>query len=90
VATNPALTSIVILASGLTKPKFVVPNGVLQRSTTYYWGVTAFNSLGATASTPPVFSFRTIAPCEGDSNIDGVVNFADITTVLSNWLRTCP
>ena len=26
----------------------------------------------------------------GDANGDGVVNFADITAVLANWLLVCP
>lgn len=28
--------------------------------------------------------------CLGDANGDGIVNFADITTVLANWLQVCP
>ena len=28
--------------------------------------------------------------CAGDANGDGVVNFADITSVLGNWLVVCP
>jgi len=28
--------------------------------------------------------------CRGDSNGDGIVNFADITSVLSNWALQCP
>lgn len=26
----------------------------------------------------------------GDANLDGIVNFADITTILGHWLETCP
>lgn len=32
----------------------------------------------------------TPGPCPGDANGDGVVNFADITGVVANWLRPCP
>lgn len=30
------------------------------------------------------------APCAGDANGDHVVNFADVTSVLSSWNATCP
>jgi hypothetical protein len=36
-----------------------------------------------------VFPAALIDACEGDANNDGVVNFADITNVLENWLRIC-
>ncbi len=30
------------------------------------------------------------ARCPGDANDDTVVNFDDISTVIGNWLNTCP
>lgn len=30
------------------------------------------------------------ASCLGDANLDGIVNFADITSALGNWLKVCP
>ncbi len=31
-----------------------------------------------------------LPPCPGDANADGAVNFADITSVLTNWLAAYP
>lgn len=90
VATDPGLTSIVAQAIGLTGEQLVLNAGVLERNTTYYWGVTAFTQGGSRPSTPTAFSFRTIDTCTGEANGDGAVNFADITAVLTFWGMTCP
>ncbi len=89
-ATDPGLTSIVAQSSGLTQRQFDVLPGVLQAGTTYYWGVTAFNQAGSRVSTPVAALFSTAGFCLGDANNDGVVDFGDITTVLGQWLNTCP
>jgi hypothetical protein len=31
-----------------------------------------------------------VTPCMGDANGDAIVNFSDITAVLSNWGAVCP
>lgn len=58
--------------------------------TEYEWIVIACNPNGNCVY-GPFWRFRTRpCCCEGDANGDGVVNFADITNVLQNWLRVCP
>ena len=47
------------------------------------------NSCGTLFSTHAALSF-TAGSCAGDANGSGDVTFADITTVLANWLNICP
>ncbi len=75
IADNPGLTSPILTASGLTSTSYVVPGATLADCTTYYWGVTAVNNSGSTASTPASFSFTTRYPA--DFNHDGFVTGED-------------
>ena len=88
VATDSALTNVV--NSGVVStPGYNVPASILANSTTYYWGVTATNPQGNTASTPASFSFVTIPPpCIGDVNGDGHSNTTDLGILLSNFGAT--
>lgn len=80
------LGSPVLSLSGLTATSHAVPPGVLTNLTRYYWRVTGDNSAGSTVSSPGVSSFGVLVPaCAGDSNSDGVVNFADISSTLTAW-----
>ena len=62
IATNAALTSPILTQTGLVTTSFNVPAATLAQNQTYYWGVTATNTGGSTASTPASFSFVTVPP----------------------------
>lgn len=80
--------------SDLESSDFMVPEGILQNSTRYYWRVFAINQIGQTPSTPAVYSFVVFVPvcCPGNADkfTPGSVTFADITTVLANFGNTYP
>ena len=60
---DPGLTSPVVdLMLDGSISFYNVPAGVLAYSTTYYWGVTAINTTGPTASSPATFTFTTAPP----------------------------
>ncbi len=91
VATDSGLTSVVTSQNGLVGTSWVVPAAALIYNTQYFWGVTAVNSNGTTASTPAAFSFRTPpSPCAGDANGDGATNTLDLTLMLGNFGSTVP
>jgi len=72
--------------TGVVSTSFMVPANTLMNQTRYFWRVFAVNASGSIISTPTTFSFGVVVPlCTGDANSDGVVNFSDITSVLSNW-----
>ncbi len=75
IADNPGLTSPILTASGLATTSYIVPGGTLSECSTYYWGVTAVNAAGSSASTPASFSFATLYPA--DFNGDGFVTGED-------------
>jgi hypothetical protein len=69
------LASPISTVPGLVTTSYDVPAGLLNDCTTYYWGVTAVNGVGSTASTPVSFSFTTRFPA--DFNHDGFVDGID-------------
>lgn len=80
-ADNPGLSSPIIDAAGLATTSYAVAPGLLEHSATYYWGVTASNSLGSTDSTPypavfttrdapPPGAFALFAPADGEQDVD--------------------
>jgi len=75
IADNPGLSSPILTATGIVPTSYNVPGGTLAECSTYYWGVTAVNASGSTASSPASFSFATFAPA--DFNHDGFVTGED-------------
>ena len=85
--TDVNLTPPSVYTASVVGTSHPVPPGTLAGSTLYYWRVEAVNSFSSLAGTPNPSSFITAAPppfCQGNANGDGIVNFADITSVLSN------
>ncbi|GIK18348.1 MAG: hypothetical protein AMXMBFR77_11360 [Phycisphaerales bacterium] len=72
VATDPAMTNLIVSAAGLAETTYQLQPGQLQPCTTYYWGVTAFNGSGDRDSTPYPSAFEThgIADMNGDGTYD--------------------
>ncbi len=66
-----------------------LPPNFLAEGTTYYWSVTAFNSVGERISFPNISSFTTVdpepEPCDGDATGDNFVDLADLNLVLANF-----
>lgn len=86
IASDALLTNVIDGASGLAGTSYSVNPGILNHSGTYFWGVTASNVTGTTASTPAIFSFTTVPPlCPADFNGDGVFNTADLTILLQSF-----
>ncbi len=81
VAANPSLTAPILTQAGLAGTSFVIPGGLLATCNTYYWGVTAVNSGGSTASTPASFGFDTLRPA--DFNGDGFVTGEDFDVYVA-------
>ncbi len=75
------LSSPLSTVTGLVTTSYNVPGGVLADCGTYYWGVTAINANGPTASTPAVFSFLTVIPA--DFNGDGFVTGEDFDAFVA-------
>ncbi len=88
---SSGLSSPLLDQSGVTMTSLAVPPGLLQNSVRYFWSVTAINPFGSATSSPSTASFGVlIVPCEGDANDDRIVDFDDITAILSNWLTAGP
>lgn len=85
-ATDPALSNIVIQQSPLTNTTSFIPG--LDRCTTYYWSVDAVNANGSTTSTPAVASFTTIGGA--DQNGDGIATPADFNAWVLNFNSNNP
>lgn len=83
IATDPALTAVVLSQSGVVGTQFGIPTGVLAPGTTYYWAVTAMNPNGSVAAAQPVFEFSAGIPA--DINGDGVVDGTDLLILLNSW-----
>ncbi len=81
IAANPALTSPILTQPGLAGTTFIIPGGLLATCNTYYWGVTASNTGGSTASTPTSFGFDTLRPA--DFNGDGFVTGEDFDAYVA-------
>lgn len=88
IALDPGLSMVVHKQSGLTGTRTEIPAGVLMPGVRYYWGVTASNPAGMTYSSPGSHSFGTI--CAADINGSGVIDFADLNAVLTNFGNACP
>jgi hypothetical protein len=83
VSTNSGFTSTVIDINGLVNPGYVVPSGMLNNNTTYYWRVNASNS-GGTSNWSTVWNFTTIpapppapnliSPTNGQTNVSVTPN----------------
>src|SRR5438132_14347591 len=58
VSTSPNFTTTVVNVSGLTISQYQVPAGALTYNTTYFWRVTARNSIGTSAYST-IFFFTT-------------------------------
>jgi hypothetical protein len=61
-----------------------IPAGILLYDAAYDWSVAAVNDVGSTPSTPAAARFFT-PPCFGDADDDRMVNFADVTEILTTW-----
>lgn len=93
VASDAGLTSVVHSAAGLVTTTYDMPASILANNTTYYWGVTASNVSGSTASTPTARSFVTFAVppvCVGDLDGDFDVDTADLTIFLGQFGTSVP
>lgn len=83
IATDPALSQIVLTQTGIVGTQFGIPTGVLLPASTYYWSVSATNPNGSVTASPPVFEFSTGIPA--DLNGDGVVDGTDLLILLNSW-----
>jgi hypothetical protein len=91
IATNPGLTNVVAEINGLTTPWADLGSVSLNPGTTYYWGVTAFNTAGSTAATGGPFVFSTRGECPPDlAPPFGVLNFFDLQAYLASYNAGCP
>lgn len=75
VATDAGLTNVVHTSPAVGTTSYAMPGGILQRCQTYYWGVSATNGSGTTASTPGSFTFN--SDKLADLNKDGEVDLSD-------------
>lgn len=87
VATTPDLASPVWTRNNLNALSVMLPMNTLQGSTTYYWTVTAENSVGQSGATQGVYHFTTKQLA--DFNTDGSVNSTDLGILLGSW-GPCP
>lgn len=78
---DPGLGSPILTQAGVASTSFVVPGSTLAPCTQYYWGVTAVNGAGSTASTPASFTFTTFSPADFDHS--GFVDIEDYTAFVA-------
>lgn len=78
---EPSLASPLFSQAGVAGTSFNVPGGTLVKCTTYYWGVTAVNGAGSTASTPISWSFETKRPADFDNS--GFVDVEDYAAFVA-------
>jgi len=83
VSTNASLAPAVFSQSGIGATSLGIPAGTLAGCTTYYWGVTAVNANGSTASSPASFSFSTRSIA--DFNGDGFLDFTDFDAFVAGF-----
>jgi len=62
IATDQNFTNIIYNVAGINASQYVMPPGVLQYNTQYYWRVKATNQVGESASWSSVRNFRTALP----------------------------
>lgn len=80
------LASPIVHVTGHGSTMYQVPSGLLVSGTRYYWRIQAVNGAGTINGSPPTSTFVVLLPqCQGDANRDGLVNFTDISSVLSHW-----
>lgn len=87
ISLSPTLGSP-IFTSTLSGTSLSIPEGVLNECQTYFWGVTATNSGGSTASTPSSFTFDTFRPA--DFNVDGSIDFFDYLDFVAAFSNDDP
>jgi hypothetical protein len=85
------LLSPIIEEPGLVGTAFKVSPGVLTDDTRYYWRVTAMNTAGSLTASPMTATFAVFTPpCLGDANDDSLINFGDVTSILTHWQGAGP
>ncbi len=82
-ATEPTFAAPVLEVPGLSGLSHSPASSLLMPNTRYYWQVTATNPVGAVPAMNGPFTF--VTPLAGDADDNGVVNFADITSTLTNF-----
>lgn len=83
IATDPGLADTVLEVASLVESGYQLLGPLLDPCATYYWGVTAENSAGQTASSPYPAAFATAGVA--DVNGDGVINTLDFLLFLNLW-----
>ncbi|HLO39418.1 MAG TPA: matrixin family metalloprotease [Phycisphaerales bacterium] len=78
---DASLSSPILTQAGVAGTSFNVPGGTLVKCSTYYWGVTAVNGAGSTASTPASWSFETKRPADFDGS--GFVDVEDYAAFVA-------
>ncbi len=87
-STEPDLTPVIWSESNLTTTSVIIPAGLLDNCTTYYWAVVASGFGGSTPSTPTPADFTTALV--GDINNSGLVDFNDLNFLLFQYGSTGP
>ena len=94
IATDEAFSQPVFVASDLTERRFVLPAGVLDFGTTYYWQVTATNLAGQTIASNAPWTFRTVnepmRDCPADFDGDGQLTIFDFLAFQNAFAIGCP
>ncbi len=88
VATNPGLTNLVYVQTGIIGTAHVMPAGVFGNCQTYYWGVVANGTYNVRQSDPAA-SLVTTSP-SADLNGDGDVDTADLGGLLGSFGNNGP
>jgi uncharacterized protein DUF262 len=87
IATDAGFTSIIHSPTLGKVGTYDIPQGVLTKSTEYFWRVSAINGTASVLSNPTSHSFFTAK--KSDLNNDGIVNGADLGILLGLW-GPCP
>ena len=82
----PLLTRTI--AQGVEPLRVSVPFGAVRLGGTYWWSVAAINAAGARTGSGQAASFRVRPP--GDANGDGMVNFLDLSLVITQLFESGP
>ncbi len=88
-ADNPDFDSPVISGVTTANTQLALPQGLLEKQTTYYWYVAAYSSTHLERlSTPEVAQFTTEGvpvDCPGDVDGNLLVDLSDLNTILTNF-----
>ncbi|MDX2016871.1 MAG: hypothetical protein SFY95_04425 [Planctomycetota bacterium] len=87
ISLNSDLSAPIVAVPGVPGTSLGLGSGVLSECATYYWGVTAVNGVGSTASTPAVFSFSTVIPADYDGS--GFVDSDDFILFAEQFALGC-